>query len=100
MWLNQMFNGTQEGPGYQTILVGDGGPNTLVDQSLVLIPSGQIYPTIMADIPASSAITYSPCMTIFESEQEIQYFRFYCNTTAHQLSGVSTLRECCHELVS
>jgi hypothetical protein len=94
-WSDQTFSG----PGHQGLSVGDGGPKTSLDQSLMMIPSGQVYPNITTDNPAFPAIIHSPSMTIFESEQEVQYFLFYCSNTAPQLSGVSILREWYHMLV-
>jgi len=98
-WSDQTFSGRQGGPGHQSLIIRDGGPNTFLDQSLIKIPSGQVYPNITADNLVSPTIIHSPSMTIFESEQEVQYFRFYCSNTAHQLSGVSTLREWYRESV-
>lgn len=74
-------------------------PQTLLDESITMVPYGQLYPDTTTDNPASSAIIFSPSMTIFDSEQEMHYFRFYHNTTAQQLSGVSTLMEWYHERV-
>lgn len=92
-WKYQMLDGARQGQIYKASLVGEGCRQLLMDQSVTMASHCQLYPNTATDNPAFPPIIHSPSMTIFESEQETHYFRFYCDTTAHQLSGVSVMRE-------
>jgi Fungal Zn(2)-Cys(6) binuclear cluster domain len=92
MWSDQMFGSIRGGQVRQARFAKNGSHQALMDRSLAIVSYGKLNPNITTANSAFSTVIQSPSTTIFESEQEIRYFRFYCDTTAQQLSGVSILR--------